>query len=224
METIRKFHINRIKVEIRETEQNIVFAEKSLISIREVENKDLVYVKNQIGKYTTSIANSKHMIEEAEKRIDDIVLGLMDDDFKASSATAAEVIKRNKKIQAENDMMKKQEQHVNAIKLKHHNKGEYKANEKEMDRSLTYFFGICDSLPPFMETALKGMPNNKGYIWRGCHFYGLLSYEDSETTSLFEPKKGFQFIHEWDDTSYRVFRKTGKEPKELVSEERRYKK
>ena len=49
-----------------------------------------------------------------------------------------------------------------------------------------------------MRAKLDNMPNNKGYIWRGVHFYGLKDPEHEKADIvMFENKKGILHIHEW---------------------------
>ena len=59
------------------------------------------------------------------------------------------------------------------------------------------------------------MPNNKGYIWRGVHFYGELP-EESGPRVMFEKQRGLLLIHEYTPREYRLYEKEGKNRKKMV--------
>lgn len=89
-----------------------------------------------------------------------------------------------------------------------------------------YFYrqvcNIADSLPDYIQQNLKEMPNNKGYIWRGCHFYGELPVKHNELTILFEKHRGNVLkIHEIDSGEYRLYEKIGQNQKKLVCKKAR---
>ena len=46
-----------------------------------------------------------------------------------------------------------------------------------------------------MIEKLNNMPNNKGYIWKGVRFYGLLPSEDDKEELLFEKINNKLYIH-----------------------------
>jgi paraquat-inducible protein B len=75
-------------------------------------------------------------------------------------------------------------------------------SEREMDRSLQYMEKMTASMPDYMKKNLTRLPNNKGYIWRGIHFYGHKPAE-SRTTILFEKN----LIHTWAPDGYTVTKK-----------------
>lgn len=87
-------------------------------------------------------------------------------------------------------------EHVDDGKNKKERKKE-KQERKDSDRkeylkkydSENYFKNFChaiDSLPRYISKNLSNMPNNKGYIWKGCWFFGELPIEKNEPTVMFE--------------------------------------
>jgi hypothetical protein len=88
--------------------------------------------------------------------------------------------------------------------------------DKDMRYCHRYYNKVIDSLPSYMQNNLSEMPNNKGYIWRGVHFYGKLN-EQTGPRVMFEKKRGgILVIHENTRTEYRRFEKQGKNRKQLV--------
>lgn len=216
MEDLRKTYINREKVNITVHEQTIVQLESSMLSIRNGTIGTAEYVRNQITKYETSINNTRKLIEDALVKIEDIIKGMFDTEYKNTSDT---IMTKMKDIK-QDKLNKLTETNENIRKATHtireKQKDERKADRKEMDKALCYFYSVVDTLPPFMKSSLYNMPNNKGYLWRGCYFYGRLN-DDSTTTTVTELKKGYQIIHEWTPTKYTVYNKTREGGKPIVS-------
>ena len=64
-----------------------------------------------------------------------------------------------------------------------------------------------DTLPSYIRANLAEMPNNKGYIWRGVHYYGRKPPEKNEAVIMFEKYKGKLIIHKSFDTEWQVLEK-----------------
>lgn len=75
-------------------------------------------------------------------------------------------------------------------------------SEREMDRAYNYMEKMTGNMPDYMKKNLIRLPNNKGYIWRGIHFYGHRPAQGS-TTTLFEKN----LIHTWGHDGYTVTKK-----------------
>ena len=85
------------------------------------------------------------------------------------------------------------------------------------------FKSIGNSLPEYMVKNLSEMPNNKGYIHRGCWFFGKLQPERNQPQIMFEKKGRFMNIHEITEYEYKIYQKIGKEPRKLISKRNRVK-
>ena len=67
------------------------------------------------------------------------------------------------------------------------------------------------------------MPNNKGYIWRGCWLFGELQSERGQPIILFEKNRQTMYIHEYKTNEYKLFIKEGRNQKYLAKHELRVK-
>jgi hypothetical protein len=95
--------------------------------------------------------------------------------------------------------------------------------ESQTKRELDYFLKMDDSVPDYIQRNLNNMSNNRGYIWRGVHYYGhrqLSHQDDPATTYIQERRKGENYLIE--DTYQKVKRVFLKGPKgspfEIVEE------
>lgn len=93
---------------------------------------------------------------------------------------------------------------------------EDKSKQRDYDYFYRHFQKCQETLPTYIQENLKEMPNNKGYIWRGCWFFGELENEPNQPLILFEKNRGVMNIHEVDDYEHRIFEKIGKNKKTLV--------
>lgn len=97
--------------------------------------------------------------------------------------------------------------------------------KKDLNYSERVFYKIVSTIPDYMLENLKDMPNNKGYIWRGCWLFGLQPADKYDNyTVLFEKLRGgVTKIHEFDKHNYNIYEKVGKERKTLISTQPRRK-
>lgn len=81
-----------------------------------------------------------------------------------------------------------------------------------------------ERLPDYIRTNLQKMPNNKGYIWKGIHYYGILPAEkNNELIIMFERPPGMtdMLIHEIKRKSYyKIFQKSKNGGNVLISEKK----
>jgi hypothetical protein len=92
--------------------------------------------------------------------------------------------------------------------------------ENMMKREWNWVCRMDSYLPSYMRDNLKRMANNKGYIWKGIHYYGDRPPEHPrDITTMFEKQNHVQIIHEYGPTFYRIFEKADKnKPKVLIYE------
>lgn len=97
-----------------------------------------------------------------------------------------------------------------------------KYNEVNMNREYEYLLRVDQSVPEYMRRNLQKMTNNKGYIWRGVHYYGHLPlppHENPDKWVMFEKKRNELWIHETYYGHYRrTYRKLTNGGKELIQE------
>jgi hypothetical protein len=101
-------------------------------------------------------------------------------------------------------------------KHKHYQKFEFDAAARDANQYASYL-KVCESLPDYMRKNLREMTNNKGYIWRGCWFFGELPSNPYENTVVFEKCRGVLRIHETDRCTHKIYEKIGSERKNLIS-------
>ena len=97
-----------------------------------------------------------------------------------------------------------------------------KQNKRNIDREDRKFFDICSKFPSYLEKKLNRMPNNKGYIYKGIHFYGKLPSENQDLC-MFEKKfsrtrENILHIHEWKRNKYTLYEKIGRDRKKKIKE------
>lgn len=92
--------------------------------------------------------------------------------------------------------------------------------QNAIKREWNWLLKMDNFMPQYMNENLKNMPNNKGYIWKGIHYYGHLPpQEPLNTTTLFEKQNQKLFIHEYSRQYYRIYEKSDKnKPKILILE------
>ena len=77
---------------------------------------------------------------------------------------------------------------------------ENRSNRWDKKKYRIYYSKFCravDSLPEYMISNLKQMPNNKGYLWRGITVLGELKPVKDEPIMLFEKRYGVLWIHKY---------------------------
>ena len=93
-------------------------------------------------------------------------------------------------------------------------------DERLIQKDYKYYYRqFCkaeETLPDYMRRNLDDMPNNKGYIWRGCWFFGKLPAYKGENTVIFEKGKSSMKIHEIDRQNYKIYEKIGQDRKNLI--------
>ena len=252
METKRRIRKNDILVKLK-TATNFISRSEETISRLHKSGMGEVYTKSQIDKLNTTIKDKYDIIDILNNDLEKISMGGMDNDIN-------DEYKRNhtKNVldKEENDRIKKEKKEEKAekksVSKKYWNaiitasRG-HRRKERDYKYGYKYFNSVIDTLPSYMARNLAEMPNNKGYIWRGVHFYGELPEEKEyqrggyrghqrrgyrnqkgkrDTNSkpgprvLFEKKRGgLMIIHEYTDKEYIKYEKRGRDRKQLVHRE-----
>jgi len=226
MEEKRRIRKNEIKNEIKDCESVITRSNETIGRIR-VSNMGVTYVKNQISILKEKIEDKTKLVEELNKKIDDINNGLLDSDIqkeyddnrKKSKFIHLKNEKKKEEKKKDNDEKKKMTKEFWA-KVKSDSKDRYN-KRRDMRYQYKYFTSVSNTVPHYLRKNLKNMPNNKGYIWRGVYCYGDLPAEKNQPNVLFEKKKGgILVIHEYrSNGEYRRYEKIGRDRKKLVRKE-----
>jgi seryl-tRNA synthetase len=169
-----------------------------------------------------SIEKRAQEIEKLTKKMADVEAG--NQDIQIESVRLAGKAKNNTHFTQAKQAKKKEE-----VKQKQKAKQEEKQyftnrepTKKFSDKDADYFYNrfhqIGEGLPDYMKANLADMPNNKGYIWKGCWFFGEKREEYGAPTTMFEKtREGILYIHEFDGSEHRIYEKVGSERKNLIS-------
>ena len=90
---------------------------------------------------------------------------------------------------------------------------------KEEGRGYHYFMNVCNEIDSgltkngkdisWIRKELEKLPNNRGIIYGGIHFYGHQKPDKNNRERILEERfKGYKFMHIWNDICYRVVKRT----------------
>jgi hypothetical protein len=203
MDKLRISEKNRINTRIRELESFTRFNSNSISRLRG-SNGNIEFNRAKITKMKKENETFSDEIKELQGRLVDLASGKIDAELKRQRRedTLVERKKTTEKRQKKMDeMADKKNQHAaskdywnRTIKASR----EHRYNERSAKRGYDYVLRVQRTLPQYIRANLSNMPNNKGYIWRGVHYYGLKDPEgEKANTIMFENSKGQLYIHEW---------------------------
>ena len=192
--------------------------------IIQTEIRQLRKFKEQAEKRSTpeNIAKFENKILELEKE-------LMEDTprYEQYVLEQQEIIKTQQKHQNDKTI-RSQADSENQVKLDAFYKQENKLRrddrvlQHQMRKEYDWLCRQDERLPDYIRTNLQKMPNNKGYIWKGIHYYGALPAEkNNELLIMFERPPGMadMLIHEIKQGSYyKIFQKSKNGSNVLISE------
>jgi hypothetical protein len=92
-----------------------------------------------------------------------------------------------------------------------------KYRNKDYEYYYKQYEKAVETLPDYIKENLKTMPSNKGYIWRGCWYFGMKNAEKNQPCVMFEKLRGgILRIHEITN-EHKIYEKNGKEQRKLIS-------
>lgn len=224
METRRRTEKNRIRNKIREITNYIETDTNTINRLKNLQT-NIDFNKRKIEQLYIKNEERKEMIEELNRRSEDLDFGKLDDELNEEYETAQQEIKRK-----ESEAMKKKKDLQN---IKKEDKLKFEAQWKatvtadkenryskyDIERGEKYFFKLCNSIPEYMIKKLKTMPNNKGYIWKGIYCFGELPPDNENKTVIFERQgKGVLRIHEWHPDVIEIWEKPERGRRILISQ------
>lgn len=223
MEQRRKQYAGEIRLEIARLERSQKRDEEILENLHrlglrpDMLDKKREEIKLNMDRRTDTIFS----YEEKER---DYLSGRLDEEI-ISQYTMSKKTEKTRK----DDMVSKRKKNLEDEEVRREKMEEkrYKDNEdKYIEKNYRYYYKqFCkaeETLPNYIRANLNDMPNNKGYIWRGCWFFGDKKREWNSPLIMFEKQRGgVLYINEVDDREHRIFEKKGKERKTLVSKKAR---
>jgi hypothetical protein len=203
--------------------------ERETENLSNLQSLNLPYALQQETKVRMqkNISDYERQIDSLYEKESDILAGKYDEEYLETQNTQ----KREYETKQKNNLKKYEEiKRENESKKKRYESRVREPDERSKQRDYAYFYkqytNAVENVPSYITKNLAKMPNNKGYIWKGCWFLGFLPAERNEPTMLFEKryekKKGEStYIHEYTPTEYRLYAKAGKGPKVLVQAKKR---
>jgi len=223
IEQRRRLYSTEVRNQISRLESQKIREENNLANLGKLNLPKEIHEKKK-EELQTLLEKRNDDLESLKTRISAINAGKLDTEIEEESKAQRKV------YEAKNAVAKKKKKDIleedEDKKAKFDAKPREDNDEKYRKKDGIYFYKVfqrCDeTLPDYMRTNLKEMPNNKGYIWRGCWFLGDKKAEKGQPMILFEKiKGGILLIHEYDSSEYRLFQKKGKDKKTLVSKKAR---
>ena len=223
MEGIRINEKNLLRIEKKNTETAIERNKETVKRLSEIHEHGDFY-KKQIQKINDKIIQDEKKINDIDSRILSVSAGTLDDELVNRRTVNNENANHKldisrKKVKEKNEKKVEDKKNLDLdykTFRKHEGLSEW-AIKKETER----FFFNCDSIPDYMRENLKEMPNNKGYIWKGITFYGLLPKENDNIILFEKARGGILKIHEISQNNHIIDEKQGKGQKKFVSNEKR---
>lgn len=212
---------NKIMNDIRDAE---VCINRNNDTIKRIKNSLMgkEYVMNQITKLKNSIEEKNELLLKLNEDVKNVLTGCLDEDIENEYKISELKIKQQRSVR-DKQIEEKNNDKKETIKISQNywqsvlneNRSQ-KQNERDYNYGKKYFYKVLDTLPSYIIKNLSEMPNNKGYIWRGIHFYGDLP-EEKGPRVMFEKKSGgILVIHEHTNDDYKIYEKDGKNRKHLV--------
>ena len=222
MDARRRTKRNELYTSIKETEVVISRHEATIQRLKNA-TTNIDYNRKKIDTLKVTVVEKKELLAKLKQDVKDVALGLLDDqineEYSQSSAAVHEKHAKSMQERAE----KRQEKKANKdTSMKYWNSVKQETrSRRQLQRDIAYseryLQRVVDSLPAYMERNLAKMPNNKGYVWRGVHFYGKRPDTKGPTIVFEKIKGGILVIHEYTRTHYNRYEKEGNGKKVLVS-------
>ncbi len=167
------------------TESEIKLVNNKIIEYENIDEDKYNHYNKLLQKKKLQIQEYKKIKEESQLKLQNIKLGLEDENFNKKY----EDKEREKQYNKEKKQLKKDVTNKNnkEISQKYY-KNTYKSNRKEkfLQKDYDYHYKLFNkkssSLPNYIKRNLKHMPNNKGYIWKGVWFFGAKPQDPLDNT------------------------------------------
>jgi len=223
MDIKRRQYASEIHAHILRTEKAQEREEETLEKLVYLNLGKEVHIQKK-AELTESINNRNNFISELQEKEKNIMSGKYDQELsdqynkeKDKQKIILDAKKKHKK-----DIVKEIE--VKKEQLTIHERAR-NPDIRRIKKDYDYFYRLyCkaeETLPDYIRKNLSEMPGNKGYIWRGCWYFGKNPPESHQVIMFEKMRGGIMRIHEVEPTVVKIYEKMGKEKKQLVSTQRR---
>lgn len=222
MDKIRISESNRLKNKHREIEGYIRLNQNAIVRLRKC-TTSIEFNKERISKLKQQISTLETELEDVKERKRKLDLGELDKELALTFKKDTEIERSKTAEKRQKKILEAQDKKERSVKSRAYWERTMKAGRAERyekrsaNKGYDYLLRVHDSLPQYIRQNLQKMPNNKGYIWRGVHYYGHKDPEGNKCV-LFESKRGVLNIHEWSEDwlTYKLSVKENKKSKEVV--------
>jgi len=197
MDKLRILEKNKLSVEISSIN---TYIKRNKETMERLKSQQSDFNKKQIQKLILKNEEYSKKLESLDKKMTDINEGIIDEEIKKKGDIKIEKIKKKeeskikKNIEIKNDKSEK-----DTLMQKHYDQGRGEMNEFKLKKEYEKFVSKFESIPEYILSKLKDMPNNKGLIYKGIFCLGEQN-KSGNNIILFENLKGLTRIHEFNDT------------------------
>lgn len=231
MESKRRNHKNNLYIKKKSLETSIKRDLDTISRLKKNTNTSDDYATKRIKNIREKLDTKKEELENIEEDIKKVDRGLLDDMINTTIQKGQIEVEKKILQTKKQKEFKKQEKNKDKAISKEYWKDVISSSRaiSKQRRDIRYgykqYWKSIDTMPQYMRKNLFEMPNNKGYIWRGCHFYGYLKPQYNQPHIMFEKcRGGILRIHETTERDKKIYEKVGKNRKVLVSHVYRKKK
>jgi uncharacterized membrane protein YgcG len=230
MENLRISERNSIKQQRREFES---YAQHDLETINRLRQSttNVMFNITKIKTLKESVTKFEEELVKIDERLAKLSAGELDTELRQTMKKTTKIAKLKSIATRQKKLAEIEDKKQRSVISKKYWDATLKAgrSQRYADRSSIRGYGyvcrVSSQIPPYLKTNLKKMPNNKGYVWRGVQFFGLLNPDKSGVYYLYENKKGEALTHEWRNefTDYKLIYKN-KMKERFLRMTRKYKK
>lgn len=205
MERKRRDKINELELEKTRLEKTQEREKQILIDLRDLKISEEIYNKKK-AELESKIALRDIRIQEILKEISDTLLGNNDTEINTNFKNVQETVKNKENIAQKKRDDKKVKDEENKKKLDDKPKENDWRYKKDYNYFYNRFLSFEEDLPDYLRTKLANMPNNKGYSFKNCWFFGELPIDKrNDYTCIFDRQKnGLQVVHVNSPDCYRI--------------------
>ena len=202
MNAIRISESNQINIRLRDVESFIKFNSDAARRLRS-STMNVDFNRKKIASLTKQNEDFSNEIKLLTERMCQLNRGELDKDLRSKLKEDTKIARKKTLEKRQKKLAELMDKKARSVISKQYWDRTLKAGRQERysDRSskrgYDYLIRVEKSLPQYIRANLENMPNNKGYIWRGVHYYGKKNPDKNANRIMFENKKGELYIHEW---------------------------
>lgn len=223
IQKLRLSEKNKILNDISTIKKNIQRTEKSIYDLTHNNTiRDVDFLRLRTAENKKNLDDYNQKLDELNEKLSVIDQGGLDEVIdKEVKKNTQKVIKKLEDDKRKQEVVKKEEEENKKVSKKFGSEErteKYSQKQKfyEMRRDFDRMCQIEQELPDYIRDNLRSMPANKGYVWRGVWFFGEKPAEKGPVV-MFEKQREITYIHEIYPEEHVIYKKIGRDPKQLYS-------